>query len=226
MNDENAQSCSFCGYIFEDFATGGVGSGLPAKSGSEATIQNNLNTLPTVPDQSSIPSTTSSVPTGATLFVVTRSLLGTILPALVYLFLIFTVGVYSGFSVISLILVVLFLIIAVIPSLFTPRRFEFSDSSLKIHKIIGGDSEIPYSDLTMLDYPVRGRAQQIVLSMAGQRRPIIISKNPKNESLGIDLRQFLTSKLKKPDTGSTIGNPSNSASTDSGDVGNENQPSL
>jgi len=233
MNDQNAQSCSFCGYIFEDFGSGTVSSGSASSSNdTSASIQNdNINKVPTPADQvSTIPSSTSTVSTGSPLFVVTRSFLATILPSLIYLFLIFAVGIYSGFSYYSILLVVLFLIIAVLPSLFSPRRFEFYDNSLKTHKIIGGDAEIPYSSLTMLDSPIRGRSQQIALSVAGQRRPIVINKNPKNQDLGVDLRQFLTSKLKKPDdvktTGSTDPASGSSSADSSSDYGNENQPSL
>lgn len=226
MNDQNAQSCSFCGYIFEDFGTGTVDSRSGPKTYSEPVVENDLNTVPTLPDQTSVPSATSSVSTGSALFVVTRSFLATILPALIYLFLIFTVGIYSGFSIISLILVVLFLVIAVIPSLFTPRRFEFFDSTLKIHKTIGGDSEIPYSELTILESPVRGRSQQIVLSATGQRRPIIVGKNPRNENLGMDLRQFLNSKLKKPDSKTATEDTSNPGTTDQSDIDGENQTNL
>ncbi len=65
-----------------------------------------------------------------------------------------------------------------------------------MHKIIGGDSEIPYTGLEVYDYRA-GRKPRIVLSAAGQRRPIVISGNPMNKELGEDLNQFLSKKVKK-----------------------------
>jgi len=51
----------------------------------------------------------------------------------------------------------------------------------------------------MYDSPVRRRAQ-LVLSAAGQKRPILIQGNPINKELGIDLKQFLSSRLKKAES--------------------------
>ena len=50
----------------------------------------------------------------------------------------------------------------------------------------------------MYDSPMRRRSQ-LVLSAAGQKRPIVIQGNPLNKELGMDLRQFLSSKVKKPE---------------------------
>jgi len=63
-------------------------------------------------------------------------------------------------------------------------------------KVIGGSSEIPYSDLEILDYS-KGRRPQIILATKGQRRRILIPGNPTNGELGVDLNQFLEKKLKK-----------------------------
>ena len=65
-------------------------------------------------------------------------------------------------------------------------------------KVIGGSSEIPYSDLEILDYS-KGRKPQIILETMGQRRRILIPGNPTNAVLGEDLNQFLQKKLKKYD---------------------------
>jgi hypothetical protein len=65
-------------------------------------------------------------------------------------------------------------------------------------KIIGRDSEIPYSELEIRDYS-KGRRPRIILSAAGQGRSIVIPGNPTNGELGEDLNQFLQKKLKKFD---------------------------
>ncbi len=114
-------------------------------------------------------------------------------------------------------------LVAVVPALFSPRRFEFYDDAIKIHKILGGDSEIPYSNISLLDYPARGRSQQVVLSIAGQRRPLVIGKNPTNQSLGMDLKQFLNSKLKKPEP---AGNSGSDSSQEAGGSNTRDSPQL
>ena len=198
LNDQTAQSCSFCGYLFENFGTGASGSSSDLlTANSSLSTSGELNTVPDVQNSSSN-TTSSTSPGGSPVFAVGKSLLGTIVPSLVYLVAIIALGSFSGFSLYSLVLVLFFLIVAVVPALTTPRRFEFYDDSLKVHKTIGGDSEYPYSEVTMLDFPSRRGTQQIALSVTGQRRPLIIGKNPTNEQLGMDLKQFLNSKLKKP----------------------------
>jgi len=184
-------------------------SGAATESEPNLNTDRNLNTVPPPTDIDSSASSyaqPSSSLSGSALYVVKKSLIGSIVPALLYLFFIASIGLFSGFSLYSIILVVFFLLVALVPALFSPRSFEFYDESLKIHKIIGGGSEIPYSSLSLLDYPARGRSQQVVLSVAGQRRPLIIGKNPTNQSLGMDLKQFLNSKLKKPESSEKPGN--------------------
>jgi hypothetical protein len=202
MNEQAAKSCSFCGYLFEDYGTGTVGSPVVKSSNTSPSNTDGYNPASQPLDQnasaSSFPAVTSG---GSPYFVVSKSIASSLLPALVYLVFIGSIGLYSGFSIYSLLLVVFFMVVAVVPSLFSPRRFEFYDDSMKIHKTIGGDSQVPYSDLSLVDYPVRGRSPQIVLSVPGQRRPVVIPKNPTNQQLGIDLKQFLTNKLKKTPTG-------------------------
>ncbi len=221
MNDQNAQSCSFCGYLFEDYGTGTV-TGMSPSPVTTGTTDNNLNAVPEPSNLDATPLSSYTSPSsspaalgGTALYVVSKSLLGSIIPALVYLFLIGSIGLFSGFSYYSIFLVVIFMLIAIVPGLFSPRRFEFYDNYLKTHKTIGGDSEIQYSELSLADYPTRGRSQQIVLSVAGQRRPIILGKNPTNQQLGMDLRQFLNSKLKKTTTQGDAGNTSQQQSGDS-----------
>jgi hypothetical protein len=221
MNDQSAQSCSFCGYLFEDYGTGTVGGTTPPpisppSSNTASTVDGNFNTIPAVSesDSNSGPSY-ASVPnsSGSPIFVVSKSIWGTIAPTLIYLFLIGSVGFFSSFSVFTLLLVVFFIVVAVIPGLMQPRRFEFYDNSLKVHRTIGGDSELAYSNVSVVDYPARGRSQQTVLSVTGQRRPLVIGKNPSNKELGMDLKQFLNSKLKKVDRSGKPLNTSEDAQT-------------
>jgi hypothetical protein len=222
-NDANAQACSFCGYIFEDYSSTGsnavtsstgsfssMPSALPQPSKQAASSPSRgydapprvdspdqTNPIPATPSYSSNPSANSlSTP----LFVVSRSLLATLAPTIGYLVFIALFTLIGGLSLITIAVVVVFLIAAVVPSLFSPRRFEFYDNSLRMHKTIGSDTEIQYSDLSLYDVP-QGRRSRITLSAAGQNRPIVIPGNPTNKELGMDLNQFLNSKLKKRSVG-------------------------
>ncbi len=228
VNDANAQSCTFCGYLFEDYGTGTV---TPPRGDASSVSENSLKNIPPPMDETSEPPvasyTSSTMPsTGTPLYLVSRSLVSTIVPSLVYLVFIGFVGLASGFSLYTLALVAFFLIVALVPALFTPRRFEFYDDSLKIHKTIGGDSEIPYSQLSMVDYSPRGRGNQIVLSSSGQRRPIVIPKNPTNQNLNMDLKQFLTGKLKKSPTPGAAGDTNATTQAGTGAEGPDDAPAI
>jgi hypothetical protein len=182
-NDERAHSCSYCGYIFEDFS-----SQTDTLSNSFATAAQNqpqVNTVDTKPPLA-----------GSPLFVVSRSLLSSLSLAIVYLVVIVFFGLYS--SVYFIIFVAFFLLLAVMPILLTPRKYEFFDTSLKIHKIVGGDTEISYSDLTLNESQAGRRRPQIVLSVEGERRMILIPGNPSNNELGLNLNEFLEKNVKKP----------------------------
>jgi hypothetical protein len=143
---------------------------------------------------------TATISSGSPLFVVSKSLLASIIPSIAYLLFIIVISSYSSVSLFSLLLIIVLIGASVVPILFTPRKYEFSDDSLRIHKIIGGDKEFQYADLAIYDSPM-SRRSQLMLSAAGQRRPIVIPGNPTNKELGMDLKQFLSSKLKKPETG-------------------------
>jgi hypothetical protein len=196
MNDQGAQSCGYCGYLFENL-NAPVASAVDNK---KETQPSPLNTVAPPSDQEfSTLYPSSSRSSGSSLFVVSKSLLASMLPGITYLLFIVVISSISSVSVFSLLLIVLLIAASVIPILFSPRRYEFFDNSLRIHKIIGGDSEYQYSDLTLYDSPIRRRAQ-LVLSAAGQKRPIVIPGNPMNKELGMDLKQFLSSRLKKPES--------------------------
>jgi len=223
VNDQSAQSCTFCGYLFEDYGTGTVS---PPKASAQVENDIKPNTSPLTVDQNSAPMNTyapSAMSGGAPLYLVSKSLLSSVVPALVYLVFIGFVGLSSGFSLYTILLIVFFMVVALVPALLSPRRFEFYEDSLKIHKTIGGDSEVMYSNLTMVDYPTRGRNPQIVLSAEGQRRPIVIAKNPTNQNLGMDLKQFLTTKLKKTPSPGSSGSATPPAKQESGPENGENQ---
>lgn len=233
MNDQNAQSCSFCGYLFEDYGTGTVNQSAPQNTSPQSTPLGTENT-PIDTGLNKIPETSNRIPTlpsisstgSSPLFVVSRSILGTLVPSIIYLFLIAALGLFSTFNLYSIILVLVFVLFALVPSLMSPRRFEFYDGSMKVHKIIGGDSEYSYSNMSMLDYGARGRSQQMVLSVAGQRRPLVIGKNPKNSELGIDLKQFLNSKLSKSGAGSQDKQAGNSSDNNPSQSGENSQSSF
>jgi hypothetical protein len=193
LNDQNAQSCKYCGYIFEDYSNTRTDNS-PSPQWEQPSID---NFPPPTADTFTEPSS-PTVSTSAPLFVVSKSLLGSILPGIIYLVFILLFTTASGFSVYSLGVVALFILIAFIPNLFTPRKYEFYDNSLRINKIIGKDSEISYSESEIHDQPMK-RRPRIILTVVGQRRTIVIPGNPSNAQLGEDLNQFLQKKLKKHD---------------------------
>jgi hypothetical protein len=187
-NNEDATSCKSCGYIFEDFSTSDVSN----FASSVSTPEQPTATPPL--DTDSFSDTSIPASTDSPLFVVSRSLLGSVLPLVIYLLFILFFGLLS--SPVFIGLIAIFVLMTIVPVLTSPRKYEFYDSSLRIHKIIGGDSEIAYSNLTLYESP-KGRRAQIVLAVEGQRRPMIISGNPMNNELREDLNQFLEKKLKK-----------------------------
>ena len=192
LNAQDAQSCKYCGYIFEDFSNTGTSNTTPPQW-----PQPSSNNFAATPPADAIPNQ-PTVSTGSPLFVVSRSMLSSLAPGIVYLVFVAIFSVASGFSIYSLGVIVIFILVATVPVLFTPRKYEFYDGSLRITKIIGGTSEIPYSDLEIQDYPMK-RRPRIILSVAGQRRSIIIPGNPTSAELGEDLNQFLHKKLKRYD---------------------------
>jgi hypothetical protein len=189
QNDPDAETCKSCGYIFEDFSSTGVSS--PAQWGKPR------DTSPPATDNFSQP---PRVSTDAPLFVVSKSLLGSLVPGIVYLLFISFFVVGTNFSIYSLGIIAIFILIGFLPVLFSTRSYEFFDGSLRMNKIIGASSEITYSDLEIRNIS-KGRRVQIILSAAGQRRAIVIPGNPTNRELGEDLIQFLEKKLKKKDSG-------------------------
>ncbi|MDA4129959.1 MAG: hypothetical protein OK457_04235 [Thaumarchaeota archaeon] len=224
QNAQSANACKFCGYIFEDFKTAGLSStdGNIAPPASKVSVDENLNTVPTNSNVENFPdistsstSPVSSINTGAAVFVVSKSLLTSILPSLAYLVFVLLVTLSSGLNLYTLGIFVFFIAVAVLPQLFTPRRFEFYDDRVRVHKIIGGDSEIPYSDLTYSFFS-RGKRSQIVLSSLTRRRQqLAIPSNPINKDLGMDLNKFLETKMKKPEAKTSGKNTSSDRSAGS-----------
>src|SRR5579862_6869784 len=158
MNDQGGQSCNYCRYLFENFdspaaiSTDRVEVPVPAAAPKDAVP------LPFLDQNQSTSSHSSELSSGSPLFVVKKSILASIVPGIAYLFFIIAVSSYSAFSLLSLLLIAVLLAASIVPVLFSPRKFEFFDHSLKIHKTIGGDSEFQYSDLTMYDSPMRRRS--------------------------------------------------------------------
>ncbi len=205
QNDVGAQSCKFCGYLFEDYSSTGVttpnsysvSKQEEAKTSKlEDSKTQNLTTEDTEPTP--ITSFSASTVSGLSpLFVTSRSMFGSILPAVIYLLFFASLGSFSSLNIFNVALIAIFVLIVIVPVLTTPRKYEFYDHSLRIHKIVGGDSEIPYSELKLYDIPSRSRRQRIILSIAGRSRPISIPGNPENKNLGQNLYQFLERNLSK-----------------------------
>ncbi|MGI0091730.1 MAG: hypothetical protein ACREBS_08475 [Nitrososphaerales archaeon] len=228
-NDENAQSCKYCGYIFEDFSTPqattqGNGNRYPAPSKQEEEEPAGISTahpLPSTENTLPAPSPSATISTGSSpLFVVSRSVFSSVAPAILIYLVLFTLATsMAGLDLFSVSIIIIFILISILSFLFSTRRYEFYDSSLRMHKIIGGDSEVSYDDLEIYDSPT-GRRARIILSAKGHRRPMAIPRNPTNKELGQDLNQFLRKKLKKysPETARQQSTPSSDAAdTQEGD---------
>jgi hypothetical protein len=229
-NDSGAQACKFCGYIFENFTTNQLNTTdkyesstinqVPPPSDALSTPKVNAG-LPQAADLSSSTISTdpySSMTSGTPLFVARKSIVSSLVPSIAYLAFILFATVSSGFSLYSLGIILFFILVFTLPTLFSPRKFEFYDDRLVLHKTIGADKVIPYSDLTY-NFVQRGRRSQIVLSsISGKIRQVLIPGNPTNKEMGMDLRQFLDKKLKPPSTtkDATSANDSESYSQPSG----------
>ena len=207
LNDQNAQSCKYCGYIFENFntnlldaATSSSNISPPASFSTQLPLSESTTISTqsegTTSSFSTIPAAQSTISTGTPLYVVSRSIFTALLPALHYL-LVFTFLGFISFSISSVLYLAFFIVIALVPTLFSPRRYEFYDNSLKVHKIVGGDTEHSYSDMTLYGVRGIGRRSQITLVVTGKRGATVIPGNPINQELGKDLYQFLETKLKK-----------------------------
>src|SRR5690349_13123575 len=131
QNAQNANSCKFCGYIFEDFNTAGLNApdGNISPPTSKVSVDENLNTVrpnsnvENVPDIfTSSTSPVSPINPGVPVFVVSKSLLTSILPSLAYLVFVLLVTLSSGLNLYTLGIFVFFIAVAVLPQLFTPRR--------------------------------------------------------------------------------------------------------
>lgn len=207
-NSQDALTCKSCGFNLESLRTTYASDvSRPVEEGPIIDTSPPLDTNP-IPkpfdansnpkpfDTNPIPtSTIPPISSGSPLFVVSKSLIGSILPIMAYLVFISIFGLFSSPAFISLIAI--FILISVVPMLTSPRRYEFYDESLRMHKIVGGDSDISYSALTLHGSDTGARRAQIVVSVEGQRRPFVIPGNPMNKELGQDLYQFLSVKLKK-----------------------------
>ncbi len=201
MNKERAQSCKYCGYLFEDPSNQSVwtstNSGYPPSQQKEEQPPSSIATIPpaSASDGFHIPPSSTTL-SGSPLFVVSKPLLASILPSIGYLVFFLLLSSITTISFDSIALIAVFVLILFLPVLFTPRKYEFYDSSVRIHKTIGGDSEILYSEMAIYDRPI-GRRPKIFLSVPGRRGPMAIPGNPMNKELGEDLNQFLRKKVKK-----------------------------
>ena len=216
QNDKGAQSCKYCGYLFEDYSSTGVVtpngySDSKQEEAKTAEIEDSKTQDLTTEDTEPPPITsfgTSTVSGFSPLFVASRSLFGSILPAVIYLLFFASLGSFSSLNIFNIALIAVFVLIVIVPVLTTPRKYEFYDHLLRIHKIVGGDSEIPYTDLKLYDNPSGSRRQRIILSITGRSRPIAIPGNPENKDLGQNLYQFLDRNLSKFGKGHVEDKPS------------------
>jgi hypothetical protein len=212
QNDANAQYCKSCGYIFEDFSN----TGTMTNPTPHQLEQPSNDFSPSVENSSQTPPTTS---TDFPLFVVSRPILTSLTPGILYIIIISFFASATGFGLYSLGVIAIFILLGTLPVLFGPRKYEFYNDSLRIKKMVGGQSEIPYSNLEIHDYQ-EGRRPRIILSETDERRAITIPGNPTNNELGEDLNQFLHKKLKKyiPRSAGQQSSPSDTQSTKAEDA--------
>ena len=202
VNGKDAQVCKSCGYIFEDFSTTEVDKPSPPVWEEQRQPQQEQTPAPSFGNFGAAdispyqPSTNLS---DSPIFVVTKSITGSLLIGVLYLVFVSFFAMSGGFDPTGLVVIAVFVLLAVLPVLFAPRKYEFSDDSLRMVKILGGNSEIPYSELEIHE-GFTGRRPQIILTSLGQRnRTIVVPGNPTNAALGMDLRQFLSKRVRKFD---------------------------
>jgi hypothetical protein len=212
VNDSSAQSCKYCGYIFEDVSPASTPSSV--SSAGEISPQNVIT-----PPEGAIPSTIYKSPSfqsSAPVFVVSsswrdrRNLTSIIIGAVLAIFYIVSdlpAISGSGFSVTSLIFLI-FPALFIVPAFLSSRTYEFYDNVLVI-KGVGSNREIPYSQISAVSN-YRGA---IVLQLSNQWRQIRVQGKIKSNTSGVDLPAWLNQKVKPqqpPD-------PDKSSAQDTGD---------
>jgi hypothetical protein len=198
VNDDSAESCKYCGYIFEGVST--------ARSATEALNVNTSAAQDTQPD--TIPRArsrnSSIIPSGSSATFVLKSswkdrrnlpsvIVGVLLAAFyIIINLPFSYGSsFSAETLIFLIIPVLF----VLPAFTSNKTYEFFDNSVVISGI-GSRREIPYSEVASVA-EVRGR---IYLQLKNQWRQIRVQGNTISNTSGQELAEWLSKKIKAGQT--------------------------
>ncbi len=195
VNDSTAQSCKYCGYIFEDVSPTGTTSSV--STAGEISPQNVVT-----PPEGPIPVSSYQSPSfqsSAPVFVVSsswrdrRNLTSIIIGAVLAVFYIVSdlpIITGSGFSVTSLVFLI-FPALFILPAFLSSRTYEFYDNALVIRGV-GSNREIPYSQISAVSN-YRGA---LVLQLNNQWRQVRVQGKIKSTTVGVDLPTWLNQKIK------------------------------
>jgi hypothetical protein len=203
VNDSAAESCTYCGYIFEDVA---AKKSLSSPNGvSEAAPTNVVQNNPAPANRSFASTPTENNPSSAVFVVKSswkdrRNIPSIIIAVLVILFY---VASYvpaiesSSLSPVSLIFLVIPFVF-ILPLITNNKTFEFYDSYLSISGL-GSHQTIPYSEIISVNN-YRGR---ILIQLKNTWRQVRVQGTVVSNSTGQDLVAWLNQKIKKePEEGS------------------------
>jgi hypothetical protein len=193
INDSSAQSCSYCGYIFENVAPVDAGS-FPSQRDAAPT-----NVL-SQPDATASPSYSTTAQSGLVpVFVVKSSwrdrnhlpslIFGIIITA-VYIVLYLPFYASANYNIGSFIFLI-FPFLFILPAFTSNRTFEFYENSLTIRGI-GSVKEIPYSEISAVS-TVRGRT---FIQLKNSWRAIRLQGTIKSNTAGQDPYEWLSNKIK------------------------------
>lgn len=198
VNDSSAESCKYCGYIFEDVSTSNTTSSRPALT--DIAPENVVDEPALSTPQSGFGSSVSQATGSAPVFVLKSSwkdrtnlprvILGLAL-SVFYILLnvpVFAGGAYSLYNLVFLVILIPFLL----PIVTANKTYEFFDNSLVIRGV-GSNRDIPYSEISGVTN-VRGR---IYLQMKNQFRQVRVQGVVKSNTSGMDLVPWLNQKNRK-----------------------------
>lgn len=199
VNDSQAESCKYCGYIFEDVASE---SPRVAPSNASDVAPANVARNDTGTQNQSFNSFTPEINTSTAAFVIKnswkdrRNIPSLIIAVLVILFYVanYVPAIQSGsFSAEDLIFLVI-PVIFILPLITVNKTFEFYADHLSVNGL-GSHQTILYTQIDSVT-SYRGRT---ILQLKDTWRQIRIQGNVKSNSTGQDLVTWLNQKIKQPE---------------------------
>ncbi len=188
VNDASAESCKYCGYLFEDSSL------------------NRIQVTPNVAPQNVVPPSgvavqpvaSSPVPrpqTSTPVFVISKSWkdkrnLGSFIVPIFLVILILFSGGFDVFSLLFLIVPVVF----ILPIFLSNKTFEFYENSLIVSGGRGMQQQIQYSDISEVK-PNQRSGNSFYLVLKNQWRGILIQGTLKAKTIDADPFTWLSRKI-------------------------------